>query len=73
MPAGGIGLVSQSGSLMASLISHAKDLGTGFSAAVSVGNQADLEICDFIEYFWKIPPRARSVRTWKASRTARVF
>jgi acyl-CoA synthetase (NDP forming) len=55
MPSGCIGLVSQSGSLMASLISHAQDLGTGFSAAVSVGNQADLEICDFIEYFLEDP------------------
>lgn len=51
MPAGPIGLASQSGSLMASLISHAQDLGTGFTAAVSVGNQADLDTCDFIEYF----------------------
>ncbi len=51
MPVGNIGLASQSGSLMAALISHAQDLGSGFSAAVSVGNQADLEICDFIEYF----------------------
>ena len=51
MPTGHIGLVSQSGSLMASLISHAQDLGAGFSVAVSVGNQADLEICDFVEYF----------------------
>ena len=55
MPVGGIGLVSQSGSLMAALISHAQDLGTGFSAAISVGNQADLEICDFIEYFLEDP------------------
>ncbi|MEO8441300.1 MAG: acetate--CoA ligase family protein [Betaproteobacteria bacterium] len=55
MPVGSIGLVSQSGSLMAALISHAQDLGTGFSAAVSVGNQADLEICDFIEYFLEDP------------------
>jgi acyl-CoA synthetase (NDP forming) len=55
MPIGGIGLVSQSGSLMAALISHAQDLGTGFSAAVSVGNQADLEVCDFIEYFLEDP------------------
>jgi acetyl-CoA synthetase (ADP-forming) len=55
MPLGTIGLVSQSGSLMASLISHAQDLGTGFTAAVSVGNQADLEICDFIEYFLDDP------------------
>ena len=51
MPRGPIALISQSGSLMASVISHAQDAGTGFSACVSVGNQADLEICDFIEYF----------------------
>ena len=51
MPEGAIGLVSQSGSLMASLISHAQDMGAGFTAAVSIGNQADLEACDFIEYF----------------------
>ncbi len=51
MPAGPIGLIAQSGSLMATMISHAQDLGTGFTVAASVGNQADLEICDFIEYF----------------------
>jgi acyl-CoA synthetase (NDP forming) len=51
MPTGAIGLVSQSGSMMASMISHAADSGAGFSACITVGNQADLEICDFIEYF----------------------
>jgi acetyl-CoA synthetase (ADP-forming) len=33
------------------MISHAVDVGIGFSACITVGNQADLEICDFIEYF----------------------
>jgi acyl-CoA synthetase (NDP forming) len=51
MPEGAIGLVSQSGSMMASMISYAADTGAGFTACISVGNQADLEICDFIEYF----------------------
>jgi len=51
MPRGAIGLASQSGSLMASLISHAQDLGTGFSVAATVGNQADIELCDLLEYF----------------------
>jgi acyl-CoA synthetase (NDP forming) len=51
MPRGAIALISQSGSLMASVISNAQDSGAGFSACVTVGNQADLEICDFIEYF----------------------
>lgn len=51
MPKGAIGLVSQSGSMMASMISHATDAGIGFSACITVGNQADLETCDFVEYF----------------------
>jgi acetyl-CoA synthetase (ADP-forming) len=55
MPSGPIGLVSQSGSLMASVISHAQDLGTGFSVCVTVGNQADLEVCDFIDYMIEDP------------------
>jgi acyl-CoA synthetase (NDP forming) len=51
MPRGAIGLACQSGSLMASLISHAQDCGAGFSLAATVGNQADIELCDLIEYF----------------------
>ncbi len=51
MPRGDIGVVSQSGSVMASMITHARDLGAGVSVAASIGNQADLELCDFIEYF----------------------
>ena len=48
---GRIGLVSQSGALMASLYDRAAGEGIGFSACVSMGNQSDLEICDFLEYF----------------------
>ncbi|MFZ9528631.1 MAG: acetate--CoA ligase family protein [Burkholderiales bacterium] len=51
MPRGAIGLACQSGSLMASLISHAQDVGTGFSVAATVGNQADVDLCDLVEYF----------------------
>jgi acyl-CoA synthetase (NDP forming) len=51
MPKGNIGVVSQSGSVMASLITNARDVGAGVSVAASIGNQADLELCDFIEYF----------------------
>jgi acetyl-CoA synthetase (ADP-forming) len=51
LPLGAIGLACQSGSLMASLISHAQDCGAGFSVAASVGNQADIELCDLVEYF----------------------
>jgi acyl-CoA synthetase (NDP forming) len=48
--AGGIGIVSQSGALMGTLISRAMDYGAGFSRGISVGNQADLDLCDFFEY-----------------------
>lgn len=51
MPRGDIGLACQSGSLMASLISHAQDCGAGFSVAATVGNQADIGLCDLMEYF----------------------
>ena len=47
--AGGVGLVSQSGALMATLFIHAHELGIGVSSMVSVGNQADLELTDFFE------------------------
>jgi len=48
---GRIGLVSQSGALMGSLYDRAASDAIGFSACVSLGNQSDLEICDFVEYF----------------------
>ena len=44
---GRIGLVSQSGALMLSVYNRAHDQGIGFSQLVSVGNQADLDLCDF--------------------------
>jgi acyl-CoA synthetase (NDP forming) len=52
---GRIGLVSQSGALMVSLFDRAAGEGIGFSACVSLGNQSDLEICDFLEYFTEDP------------------
>ena len=48
---GRIGLISQSGALMVSLFDRAIADGIGFSGCVSLGNQSDLEICDFLEYF----------------------
>ncbi len=48
---GGVALVSQSGALMTQMNAAALDAGAGFSACVSVGNQADLELADFLEHF----------------------
>ena len=47
---GNIALISQSGALAGAMLARAYDLGTGFSFCVSLGNQADLEVCDFLEY-----------------------
>lgn len=55
LASGRVGLVSQSGALMVSMFSRAHDAGIGFSACVSLGNQADLEICDILEYMISDP------------------
>ena len=47
---GSLGLVSQSGALMVSIFDRAAADGIGFRHCVSLGNQVDLEICDFVEY-----------------------
>ncbi|WP_165982325.1 acetate--CoA ligase family protein [Dankookia rubra] len=52
---GGIGMVSQSGALMGALVSLGHRHGAGFSRCVSVGNQADLELCDFLEFLIEDP------------------
>jgi acetyl-CoA synthetase (ADP-forming) len=50
LPAGGIGIASQSGALMGAMISRGVDIGAGFSSTISVGNQSDLDLNDFFEY-----------------------
>lgn len=44
LEAGGLSVVSQSGSLIGALLSHGAAHGTGFSKLVSVGNEADLGV-----------------------------
>lgn len=45
-----IGFVSQSGALMTTAFDKAWSNGSGFAHGFSVGNQADLEVSDFIEF-----------------------
>ena len=52
---GGIALVSQSGALMTQMYAAALDTGAGFSACVSVGNQADLELVDVLDHYIEDP------------------
>lgn len=49
-PIGKIALVSQSGGILGSLLSRGVNRGIGFSKLVATGNEADLEVSDFIDY-----------------------
>ena len=48
---GNVALVTQSGSIGASMLDYAGDLGIGFSAIISLGNQADVTVCDLLPFF----------------------
>ncbi|MFQ5913002.1 MAG: acetate--CoA ligase family protein [Nitrospinota bacterium] len=49
--AGPVGFVSQSGALMGALANRAADRELGLSYAISTGNESDLEVSDFLDYF----------------------
>lgn len=49
-PAGGIGVVSQSGGILGSLLSRASARGIGLSKLISTSNEVDLELADFIDH-----------------------
>lgn len=46
---GRVAVVSQSGSLSSSLIVKSRDIGLGLAYVVSCGNEAGLEVCDFVD------------------------
>ena len=48
--AGHLGMVSQSGGILGSILSRGISQGVGFSKLISTGNEADLELADFIDY-----------------------
>jgi len=49
-PRGGIGVVSQSGGILGSLLSRAAARGIGLSKLISTSNEADLELADFVDH-----------------------
>ncbi len=51
LESGRIGVASQSGGIMASLLSRAAGAGIGFSRLFATGNEADIEVSDCVEYF----------------------
>ena len=55
IPAGRVGLISQSGNLALNLSFLAKQAGGGFSRQVTIGNTADLGVVEFTEYLLQDP------------------
>lgn len=49
-PSGFIGLASQSGSLITQMFNYLAGYGLGFSTAFSVGNEANIDLVDCLEY-----------------------
>ncbi len=49
-PVGGIGVVSQSGGILGSLLSRAAARGIGLSKLIATSNEVDLELSDFIDH-----------------------
>jgi acyl-CoA synthetase (NDP forming) len=54
-PAGFVGLASQSGSFITQMFDYLHRHGMGFSTALSVGNEANIDIVDCLEYLGACP------------------
>ena len=54
-PPGFVGLASQSGSFITQMFDYLHRNGMGFSAALSVGNEANIDIVDCLEYLGACP------------------
>lgn len=52
---GDIGFITQSGAIGSSVVNRAQSMGIGFSYYISTGNEADLEISDFIDFMTHDP------------------
>ena len=64
--AGGVGLVSQSGAFGVAILSLAAGLNLGFSSFLSIGNVADIDVVDALDY-WMEDERTRVVAMYVES------
>lgn len=53
--AGNVSFISQSGAIISGIINREDDKGIGFNKIISCGNQADLEVADFLEFLIQDP------------------
>ncbi|MHA1471949.1 MAG: acetate--CoA ligase family protein [Promethearchaeota archaeon] len=52
---GGIAMISQSGAMLTGMMDYSMDQAFGFSCNISLGNKADMDEVDFIEYLTNDP------------------
>ncbi|MHA1786535.1 MAG: CoA-binding protein [Candidatus Helarchaeota archaeon] len=52
---GDFSFISQSGGFANTLIEHSESRGIGINAGVSIGNMIDLDVNDFLDYFYQDP------------------
>lgn len=71
--AGGLSVVSQSGAYGGLILRHVGGLGLGLSRFLSIGNQADLEIADLLEYLAGDPETTLIALFVEAVRDGRRF
>ena len=70
---GAIGVVSQSGGILGALLSRAAARGIGLSKLVSTGNEADLDIADFVDHLADDPDTKTIALYIESVRDARTF
>ena len=71
--AGGIALIAQSGALISAMLDWAQGAGVGFSHCISLGNAADVDFGDLLDYLGR-DPRTRAILLYIESITgARKF
>ena len=72
-PPGPISMVSQSGNLGSSFMNYGCLTGVGFSKGISIGNSAQLELADYLEYYAEDPDTAVSLAYVEGLQNGRRF
>ena len=57
---GNISIISQSGTIAAQTFWHAKEMGVNISTSISIGNERNIDMVDFLQYF-KDDPRTEVI------------
>lgn len=71
--AGFVGLVSQSGSFVTQMFTYLENMGLGFSTAFSIGNEANTDLVDCLEYLGACPQTKVIALYVEAIRRGREF